>query len=73
MKIFSCIFCAIVMTGCQSPEAINLKSTFEDSQGNKETCEAFAYGVVVGVRESYEKCKSNLIEQRYKLISETGS
>lgn len=73
MKNLSCLLFIITLTGCDSFQAIDLKATFKDEQGNKETCEVHAYGFVSGIEESYKKCKQDLISKGYKLISEEGT
>ncbi len=69
-KIGCCLVAIFVLSGCQSLKSVDLKATLENEQGQKEVCEVYAYGVIEGVKESYEECKQNWISKGYQVVSE---
>jgi hypothetical protein len=69
-KIGCCLVAAFVLSGCQSLKSVDLRATLENKQGQKEVCEVYTYGVMEGVKESYEECKQNWINRGYTVVSE---
>jgi len=72
-KIGCCLVAAFVLSGCQSLKSVDLKASLENEQGQKEVCEVYAYGVIEGIKESYEECKQNWISKGYKVVSEINN
>lgn len=70
MKKVSLVCLLVVLSGCDAVSTMNATSTFKDKSGHEETCDVHAYGVVTGVNELYQKCKQDLLDQGYTLVSE---